>query len=274
MKFLSNVWNGIRGLLSRSGVKRLEDLKVDVERLQKKIGVPIHNPGIYTQALLHRSYLANGKPRISYKSNERLEFFGDSILSMVVSEYLYERFPHSDEGHLTKLRSRLINKRALAYFADQIDLLDFIFVSPSARQSIEQGYNSLVADAYEAIIAAIYIDAGYDAVAQFVRKQVAHALDHEEIQLLIDDNYKSLLIEFTQGSGMGTPRYEVIKKEGPDHDQVFTVEVRIDRKLFGTGVGKSKKEAEQKAASIAYASLVEPAKLDSPGPDNSDRLLE
>ncbi len=259
MVFLKEIWNSFRGFLQRENRVRIEDLKVDFDRLSKNLGVPITNSSIYIQALLHRSYISNGKTFDGYKSNERLEFFGDAILSMIVSEYLYEKFPHSDERHLTKLRSRLINKNALAHFADQIELLDFLFVSQSARQSIEQGYNSLIADAYEAIIAAMYIDAGYDAVAQFVRKQLYDSLHKKDIELLVDDNYKSLLIEYTQGVGLGTPRYEVIKKEGPDHDQVFTVEVRIGKKPQGRGVGKSKKEAEQKAASIAYSRLMQPS---------------
>jgi len=259
MLFFKHIWNVVRGFIRRDDRIRIEDLKVDVARLSKNLGVTINDPSVYVQALLHRSYVANGKTINGYKSNERLEFFGDAILSMIVSEYLYEKFPHSDEGHLTKLRSRLINKNALAYFADQIDLLDFIYLSPSARQSIEQGYHSLVADAYEAIIAAMYIDQGYDVVVQFVRKHLYEALENKEIELLIDDNYKSLLIEYTQGMGLGTPRYEVIKKEGPDHDQVFTVEVKIEKVSYGTGIGKSKKEAEQKAAGAAYVRFVKPA---------------
>lgn len=259
MIFFKNIWNLLRGLIRSEDRLRIEDLKVDIDRLSKNLGVNITDSAIYIQALLHRSYIANGKTYNGYKSNERLEFFGDAILSMIISEYLYEKFPHSDEGHLTKLRSRLINKSALAHFAGQIELLDFIFVSPSARQSIEQGYNSLIADAYEAIIAAMYIDAGYDAVAAFVRKQLYDALQNKEIELFIDDNYKSLLIEYTQGVGIGTPRYEVVRKEGPDHDQIFTVEVKIDKVSYGRGVGKSKKEAEQKAAGIAYEQLIKPS---------------
>jgi len=257
MVFFKQIWNVVRNFVRRENRVRIEDLKVDIDKLSKNLGVPITNSSVYVQALLHRSYITNGKTFDGYKSNERLEFFGDAILSMIVSEYLYEKFPRSDEGHLTKLRARLINKNALAHFAEKIELLDFIFVSPSARQSIEQGYNSLIADAYEAIIAAIYIDAGYEAVSLFVRKQLVESLQNKNIELLVDDNYKSLLIEYTQGVGLGTPRYEVVKKEGPDHDQVFTVEVRINKKSHGQGIGKSKKEAEQKAARVAYTRLIE-----------------
>ncbi len=259
MELLNQIWNIVRGFLQREDRVRIEDLKVDIDRLSKNLGVDINDSAVYTQALLHRSYITNGKNYDGYKSNERLEFFGDAILSMIVSEFLYEKFPHSDEGHLTKLRSRLINKNALAHFADRIELLDFVFMSPSARQSIEQGYNSLLADAYEAIIAAMYIDQGYDVVAEFVRKQLYESLKNKDIKLLVDDNYKSLLIEYTQGVGIGTPRYEVIKTEGPDHDQIFTVEVKIDKVSYGRGIGKSKKEAEQKAAGVAYARLVQPS---------------
>lgn len=259
MELVNQIWSVVRGFLRRKNRVRIEDLKVDIDRLSKNLGVEINDSAIYTQALLHRSYITNGNTVNGYKSNERLEFFGDAILSMIVSEFLYEKFPHSEEGHLTKLRSRLINKNALAHLADQIELLDFVFMSQSARQSIDQGYYSLLADAYEAIIAAMYLDQGYDVVAEFVRKQLFEALKNKEIELLVDDNYKSLLIEYTQGIGIGTPRYEVIKKEGPDHDQVFTVEVRIDKVSYGRGVGKSKKEAEQNAAGVAYARLVQPS---------------
>jgi ribonuclease III len=262
---LEKIWSAVRGMLHRGTPARIEDLKVDIDKLQKNLGIQITDRSLFTQALLHRSYIVNGKTIDGYKSNERLEFFGDAILSMIVSEYLYERFPHSDEGHLTKLRARLINKKALAYFASQIDLLSFIFVSASARQSIEQGYNSLIADAYEAIIAAVYIDSGYDAARKFVRKQLYESLQQKKIELLIDDNYKSLLIEYTQGAGIGTPRYEVIKTEGPDHDQIFTVEVKLNKIPYGIGVGKSKKEAEQNAASVAYARLNEITPDDSGG---------
>lgn len=266
MMVLQKIWKVVQAVLPTRKRVRIQDLKVDISELEKNLGVHITNPALYTQALLHRSYVTDGKTYDGYRSNERLEFFGDAILSMIVSEYLYEKFPHSDEGHLTKLRSRLINKKALTYFANQIRLLDFIFVSPSARQSIEQGYNSLVADAFEAVVAAMYIDAGYETTARFVRKHLYDALENKEIELLVEDNYKSLLIEYTQGMGIGIPRYEVIKTEGPDHDQVFTVEVKINKVPYGRGLGKSKKEAEQKAARVAYSKIVKPV------PDETNNL--
>ncbi len=259
MMLFKRLLHGIKFFRWRRSKIRLEDLKVDFSDLQKKFNVPIKNHSVFVQALLHRSYLTNGKTEEGYTSNERLEFFGDSILSMIVSEYLYRKFPHSDEGHLTKLRSRLINKKTLAHLAHRIKLLDYIFVSQSARQSIEQGYDSLLADAFEAVVAAIYIDSGYETARQFVLRELEDALEHKQIELLTDDNYKSLLIEYTQGIGIGVPRYEVINKEGPDHDQTFTVEVKIDHVSYGTGIGKSKKEAEQNAAGIAYAKIINPA---------------
>jgi ribonuclease III len=261
MMFFKKLLQAVRVLGWRRQAVRLEDLKVNFSELQRNLSVQIKNRSVFIQALLHRSYLSNGKTEEGYKSNERLEFFGDAVLSMIISEYLYGKFPHSDEGHLTKLRSRLINKNALSCLAQRIHLLDFVFVSQSARQSIEQGYDSLIADAYEAIIAAIYIDSGYETVRTFVIREIEDAIEKRQLDLLVDDNYKSLLIEFTQGAGIGIPRYEVIKKEGPDHDQTFTVEVKIDHVSYGTGVGKSKKEAEQHAASTAYAKLIQPTKL-------------
>lgn len=224
----------------------------NLKRFQKIIGYSIRNQGLFVQALLHRSFLQRmNHPR---HSNERLEFLGDSILNLIIAEYLYQHFPTAEEGELTKRRSRLVNRRALAAFAKDISLPDFILMSPSAAQSIGKGGDTIIADTYEALVAAIYLDGGYDNAKKFVRRQVQAALK-KGLVLTADQNYKSMLLEYAQANGLGVPRYNIVKQEGPDHDRTFTVEVLMNDSRKGSGSGKNKKEAEQAAASKALEKL-------------------
>ncbi len=224
-----------------------------VRRLQRLLGYSIHNSEIFAQALLHRSFLQR-LPQ-STRSNERLEFLGDSILNLVVAEYLYHRFPQAEEGELTKIRSRLVNRKALAAYAKAIHLSDFILMSPSAAQSIGKGYDAITADTFEAIIAAIYLDGGIQQAREFVERQVLTAMKKGSV-VTADENYKSMLLEYAQSQGIGAPRYHIVKEEGPDHDRTFTVDVLLNNVRQGRGTGKNKKEAEQAAASEALDKLV------------------
>lgn len=224
-----------------------------LERLQRALGYSIRNNDIFSQALLHRSFLQR-LPE-STRSNERLEFLGDSILNLVVAEYLYHRFPQAEEGELTKIRSRLVNRKALAAYARAIHLSDFILMSPSAAQAIGKGYDAITADTFEAIIAAIYLDGGFAPAREFVERQVLTAMKKGAV-VTSDENYKSMLLEYAQSQGIGAPRYYIIKEEGPDHDRTFTVEVMLNNVRQGRGTGKNKKEAEQAAASEALDKLV------------------
>lgn len=227
-------------------------LRNNIKQFQRLIGYSIRNQDVFVQALLHRSFLT--RVQRSVRSNERLEFFGDSILNLIVAEYLFHRFPEAEEGELTKVRSRLVNRKALAAYAKDIRLSDFILMSSSAAQSVGKGSDTIIADTYEAIIAAIYLDGGYDAARRFVERQLHIALQNGSV-VTVDQNYKSLLLEFAQGKGLGTPRYVILKEEGPDHDRTFTVEVRLNNEKSGTGMGKNKKEAEQAAAREALEQI-------------------
>ncbi len=229
-------------------------LPSNLRNLDSALGYRIRNRSLFVQALIHRSYLQQTNQH--GQSNERLEFLGDSILNLVVGEYLYRRFPDSDEGELTKLRSRLVNRKALVAYSKSIDLSSFILMSPSAAQSLGKGSDTIVADTYEAIIAAIYLDGGFDAAKRFVERQLNEAL-HKQTVITSDENYKSMLLEYAQANGLGVPRYSIVKEEGPDHDRTFTVVVSLNSKKSGTGVGKNKKEAEQAAASMALEQLQE-----------------
>lgn len=225
----------------------------NIRKFERLIGYSIRNKDVFIQSLLHRSFLQ--RLNSPSRSNERLEFLGDSILNLVVAEYLYRHFPDAEEGELTKVRSRLVNRKALAAYAKKIRLTDFILMSPSAADSIGKGYDTITADTYEAVIAAIYLDGGMDAARRFVERQVTAALKSGSV-ITDDENYKSMLLEYAQARGLGVPRYMIVKEEGPDHDRTFTVEVMLKNERKGAGTGKNKKEAEQAAAGMALDSLV------------------
>jgi ribonuclease-3 len=238
--------------VSRRGAGPAFTLPSSLDDLEHAIGYSIRNRDLFVQALIHRSYLQQTNQH--GQSNERLEFLGDSILNLVVGEYLYHHFPDADEGELTKVRSRLVNRKALVAYSKSIQLGKFILMSHSAQQSMGKGSETIVADTYEALIAAIYLDGGFEAAKQFVERQLTEALKNRTV-VTSDENYKSMLLEYAQGHGLGVPRYTIVKEEGPDHDRTFTVEVSIGGKKRGAGIGKNKKEAEQAAARKALEKL-------------------
>ncbi len=223
-----------------------------LQQLERRLGVSIHDSHLFLQALLHRSFLQRGHH--ASRSNERLEFLGDSVLNLIVAEYLYHQHPNSPEGELTKLRSRLVNRKALAAYGKAIRLQEFILMSPSAKQSVGKGHATITADTFEAVIAAIYLDGGFEEARRFVERQVLAALKRGTVPA-DDENYKSMLLEYTQSKGLGVPRYAIVREEGPDHDRTFTVDVLVGSERKGTGSGKNKKEAEQAAASKALEHL-------------------
>lgn len=216
-----------------------------VAELEQLLGVDIHLPSLYEQALTHRSYLqVVNSPE--HRSNERLEFLGDAILGMVTAEYLFYNNREVLEGELTKMRSWIVNKKSLAICARAIKLDSFLFLSYSASQSLQRGNDSMLADALEAIIAAIYLDRGFDEVRRFIVEKLLPIMVQES--LVHDTNYKSLLLETVQAKGQQAPRYVVTREEGPDHEKHFTVDVIVDDTVIGSGSGRNKKDAEQAAA--------------------------
>ncbi len=223
-----------------------------LRRLETSLGFPIHNASLFAEALVHRSYLQ--KLPSGTHSNERLEFLGDAVLSLIVAEYLHARFPNAEEGELTKTRSRLVNRRALATYGKTLGIAEFILLSPSAAQSMDHGSDAIIADAVEALIAATYLDSGFDCARRFVLRVVTEALEHRAV-VIADDNYKSLLLEYAQSHGLGIPRYVIVREEGPDHERTFTVEVVLANTRLGSGTGRNKKNAEQAAAAEALAWL-------------------
>ena len=208
--------------------------QLDFSRFEQLIGYPPHDWALFVEAILHRSYTQHMGDE--WRSNERLEFLGDAVLNLLVAEHLHT--------------FRLVNRRILAQRSRKYRVKEFLLLSTSAAQSIDQGSDSILSDAFEAIIGAVYVDGGLDAARKFVNRTL---LSPPEVLAgaLTDDNYKSSLLEYAQARSLGVPRYAIIKEEGPDHDRWFTVEVFVGTRSFGSGSGKSKKDAEQAAAEKA-----------------------
>lgn len=213
--------------------------------LERIIGSPPGNKQIYLEALIHRSYLEENDQLNS--SNERLEFLGDSVLNLAIGEYLFKNFPNEEEGFLTKVRAKLVNRNALSNTAEQLNLSDLLILSNNVPKSVAQSSKSMLSDALEALIGALYLDKGLESCKKFIQKNILEpSLKNGEY--LVDENYKSQLLEYAQANKLDVPVYQIISEEGPHHDKTFTAEVILEGKVLGNGKGKSKKEAEQNAA--------------------------
>lgn len=222
--------------------------KEKVKSLEKLLGFNTVNKEYYIKALTHRSFLEIS-PDIE-KSNERLEFLGDSVLGLIVAEYLFRNFQDKEEGFLTKSRSHIVNRDALAIAAKKIKLDKFMLFNDKFLKDSDEGMKTIMADALEAIIGAIYVDSGIERAKAFVTKNII------EPSLIngyyrIDTNYKGQLLELSHAMNLGTPNYKVKNESGPDHNKIFTVQVVIGEMIYGEGMGKSKKSAEQESARAA-----------------------
>lgn len=207
---------------------------------------------LYLQSLTHRSWVnENDKAR---GTNERLEFLGDAILEFIVSEEIYNRFPNEEEGYLTALRSNLVNTKNLSQVAEKLNLGQEIFLSKGEEDGGGRNNSSLLADTVEAVIGALYLDQGITKAKEFIDQNILIDVDQKAKMPLKDP--KSLLQEKVQASNMPAPKYQVKSEEGPDHNKQFTIEVIINGKINALGVGRSKSEAEQDAASNALQNMV------------------
>ena len=226
--------------------------EVDTAGLSNALGCPIGDEMLYRQALRHRS-LMRGRPGAHLYTNERLEYLGDAVVGFLVAEHLYAEYPDRDEGFLTRLRAKLVNGRALAARARDINLAPFLLVSESLSQE-QRDSDSILADAFEAIIGALYLDQGMEATRAFVHRTV---LGHTDLDQLakVKDNFKSILLETVQAGSPHQPRYSVVSESGPSHDKRFVVAVHVDGIELGHGEGRSKKGAEQRAAREALDKL-------------------
>ncbi len=207
------------------------------------------------QAFTHRSY-ANEISDDYSSNNERLEFLGDSVLGMVVSEHLYTKLPDQPEGELARIKSFVVSEASLSEISKRLRVDNFILIGKGEEYSGGRSKKAILADALEAIIGAYYLDSGFMPVRAFVLRILIPEID-KVLENKHAKDYKTLLQEHVQKRMKTYPRYKVIQKSGPDHDKTFTIEVHIGDKSYGSGRGKNKKEAEQEAARIAYLSIQE-----------------
>lgn len=210
------------------------------------------NKKLFGQAFTHRSYLNEAKEKL--ESNERLEFLGDSIISFVVSEYLFTEYPDFDEGTLTNVRSMLVNTRTLALVAKELEFGKLLKLSKGEEETKGRENISLLADCLEAFIGALFLDKGIKEAGNFIHKVLLSKTKNFVEKKTFKDS-KSLLQEIIQAKKQKSPIYSVVKEEGPPHKKIFTVSVNIGNVLLGKGKGKSKQEAEKNAAQEALGSI-------------------
>ena len=212
-------------------------------------GVLFRDHALLHRALTHRSYL-NEHPEETLEDNERLEFLGDAVLSMITARYLYNRYPEHREGELTRLRAALVRRETLAFFAGQIGLGDYLLLGRGEEDSGGRERPAILCDVFEAFIGALYLDQGYDAAENFMEPFIQNALAVELSDALNKDP-RSELQELTQARFQVTPRYHTVAEHGPDHAKEFVVEVRVGGVCAGRGMGASKQTAAREAASDA-----------------------
>jgi ribonuclease-3 len=244
------LWETVKSLFGPARSDRTDSL---LQGLQEKIGYRFGDVNLLRVAVTHRSF-AKTVDKAWLPSNERLEFLGDSVLGLVVSEFLYSRYPEKLEGGLTKLKSLLVNETTLFRTAEVLGLGQYILMSQEEDRAGGRSRVSINADMFEAVIGAMFLDGGLEPVRALVTK---HILSQVE-RIAADEsfrNYKGDLLEHLQAMGAGMPHYEVTSEEGPDHDKVFIVDVMTNGKKIGSGSGPSKKDAEQKAAAEALKHL-------------------
>lgn len=235
-----------------SGTRPGEDHLDDRSILEERLDYRFENDELLQRALTHRSYLTEHNN--VQDDNQRLEYLGDAVLGLVVADVLFRRDREVNEGVLSKRQSRVVRKSALARVARSVDLGSFLRIGKGESLSGGRDRDSLLADAYEAVLAAIYLDGGFESAKQVVIELQSDILE-EAIAARRPTDYKSRLQEWTQRRMSVQPDYEIIDESGPAHDKTFVAEVRVDGERLGAGQGSSKQRAEQRAASEALQRL-------------------
>ena len=217
--------------------------------LQSELGYHFKEIQMLLKAMTHRSFLFE-QASVVEKDNETLEFLGDAVLDLVVSHMLINKYPHMDEGELTKVRSTLVQEKHLALLGREISLGACILLGKGERQSGGMAKDSILSCAFEAVMGAIFLDGGYDAARLVIERKYCNRLEYGKKEAVKDDP-KSCLQEITQGMTNEAPIYTLVKEEGPDHNKIFTVSVSFQGRILASASAKSKKAAEQKAAAKA-----------------------
>jgi ribonuclease-3 len=221
-----------------------EHFAENLSKIEKTLGYSFSKPHLLERALTHSSFASQNNISFSY---ERLEFLGDAVLQLVVSDYLFKTHLHLNEGTLTKYRTILVNGNYLSECALRLKLGDWILLSDSSRRTGQRDNDSIMADVIESLIAAIYIDGGYESASIWVKKHIVAGKPDYATELQ-SFNYKGQLAEKCQRLKMGNPSFEVTKTTGPDHDPLYMIQVSIDGTVVGFGEGRNKKEASQQAS--------------------------
>lgn len=242
------MFSWFRSLRGKNSNAELSERMLTLERI---IDIRIDDPSLFERALRHRSTLASEEYQ-KHDSYERLEFLGDAVLDLITAEILFELYPTMNEGFLTKLRAKLVRGETLTYFSKQLGFDRLMEMGE--RASSKAISKSILADAFEAIIAAIYITKGYKSAYKFVESVFTNHVDFDDF-VNTTDNFKSALLEYAQGEKMPLPRYVLVDEFGPGHNRTFLVKVMLGSEERGEGRGKSKKKAEQQAAKKALQSF-------------------
>lgn len=222
---------------------------MDIKKAEKIIKVKFKDKDLLQTAFTHRSYLNENKGKV-YGHNERLEFLGDAVLELVVTEFLFQKFPKKNEGDLTAFRASLVNTNTLSKISTKLGFNEFLLLSRGESKDTGRARNYILANTFESVVGAIYLDQGYDVVKKFISDNLLQELD-EILEKGLWLDAKSKFQEKAQELLSFTPAYETIHEEGPDHDKNFMVIVSVDNKEVARGKGKSKQEAEQSAARAA-----------------------
>ena len=244
MRAVIRVW----GILRQAPLFSAEGNGMNIKKLQKRIGYAFRDEGLLETALTHSSY-ANETGRSRVYCNERLEFLGDSVLGFTVAEYLYVKYPMKPEGEMTRMRAELVCEQGLLRVAETLELGSELQLGKGEEQGGGRTRPSILADAVEGVLAAIYIDGGMENAIAFVSKFVLAETSS------VSHDYKTALQERVQRLGNATPQYEIVSEAGPDHAKTFTARVQIDGIPGGEGAGRTKKEAEQAAARAALEKM-------------------
>jgi len=234
-----------------SRVVRLRD---EFEELQERIGYRFKDRGLLEHSLTHKSRAAEDASG-GVADNESLEFLGDAVLGLVVAEMLFRKYPHYDEGQKSKIKASVVSTQALARRAEQIQLGEHLLLGRGEEKTGGRFKQALLADGYEALIAALYLDGGLPAAAGFLERELTEAIELGAGEEVVGQDYKSALQERLQALGQPLPDYRVAAESGPDHRKQFTIDVVVAGDVLGTASGKAKKEAEQEAARLALERL-------------------
>lgn len=229
-----------------------EQLTKKVPEIEQTIGYSFKEPAYLIRAFIHSSFL-NEYKNLQLKHNERLEFLGDSVLNLIVAEYLYRSFPDVNEGELSSMRGHIVSATSCSILIQQLGLHHYVLVGKGEQMNTQRGRTSIIADLFEAILGAIYLDGGLQEVRTFFFRHFSHPVENmlKKPQL----NFKALLQEYLQKAKHLVPQYRVLEELGPDHEKHFKIGVFLEDALIGLGEGASKKEAEQNAASVALMRL-------------------